>query len=77
MVTMLKKLMRQDLAEEKKLYDIRASEGSGRKGPAGLPKRLPQSRQPRRNSGKEPGPANNEEKKNSDAGTNTSAPGEV
>ena len=77
MVSMLKKLLRQDLAEEKKLYDIRASEGSGRKGPAGLPKRLSKSRQPRRNSGKVSGSADNEAKKDSDSGADTSTPREV
>ncbi|KKK60320.1 hypothetical protein LCGC14_3025530 [marine sediment metagenome] len=69
MIADLKKFIKQDAREEEQLYDIRTSEGAGRKGSASRPSSVPQSRQPRRNSGTKSGPADNETKKDSDAGT--------
>lgn len=73
MVALLKKIMRQDIRDEEKLGDIRTSEGSGRQGSASRPASIPKSRQPRRNSGTQPGQADNEEKKDSDSGTAAAA----
>lgn len=69
MIANLKKSVKQDAREEEALSDIRTSEGKGRQGSASRPSGIPQSRQPRRNTGKESGPANNETQENRDAGT--------
>jgi len=69
MVANLKKSVKQDQREEEALSDIRTSEGKGRQGSASRPNRIPQSRQSRGNTRKESGPADNEKKENSDAGT--------
>ena len=69
MVANLKKSVKQDEREEEALSDIRTSEGKGRQGSASRPSGVSQSRQSRRSTGKESGPANNETKANSDAGT--------
>ncbi|MBA7705123.1 hypothetical protein ES703_113947 [subsurface metagenome] len=71
MVADLKKIQRQELKEEEKLYDIRTSEGKGRKGSADMSGSLPKSRQSGRNTTKESGSINREEEKNSDSGATT------
>jgi len=77
MIAGLKKLMRQDQREGEKLSDIRTSEGAGRKGPSGLQGSLPTSGYVRRSPRKKPGPVNNEAKKDSDAGTDSTVGPEV
>lgn len=77
MIAALKKLMRQDQKEGEKLIDIRTSEGAGRKGPSGLQGSLPTSGYVRRSPRKKPGPANNETKKDSDSGADTTSSPEV
>ena len=77
MVSLLKKLGRQDLKDEEKLYDIRASEGAGRKGPTALSYGVSKSGYTRRSSRKKSGPPDNEEKKDSDAGAASTPAGEI
>ena len=69
MVANLKKSVKQDIRDEEALSDIRTSEGKGRQGSASRPSGIPQSRQSRRSTGAQSGPANNEAQENSDAGT--------
>lgn len=69
MVKGLKKMAREDASEERKLDDIRSSEGAGRKGPASRPTSISQSGHRRRNRREEPGPINWEEEANRNSGT--------
>lgn len=75
MISDLKKSLRQDMRDEGKLSDIRASEGSGRKGPTGLSGGIPQSGYTRRSSRKKPGQDDNKEEKDRNAGA--TAPADV
>ncbi len=68
-VAKLKKIIRDDEKEGRKLDDIRASEGAGRKGPADRPPNIPKVRHTRRDSGKESGSTDNKEEENRNAGT--------
>lgn len=77
MVADLKKIVRQDLKDEGKMYDFRTSEGSGRKGSADLPASIPKSRQSRRGDAKESRSANREEKTDRDSGAAAPPSGQV
>ena len=67
MVKILKKLGRDDVKDEEKLYDIRSSEGEGRKGPASRPASVPKSRHKRGDTREESRPIDWEEEKNRNA----------
>jgi hypothetical protein len=72
-VRLMKKIIKQDERDERKLDDIRSSEGKGRKGPASRAPSVPKSRHKRGNSRKESGSADREEETDRDAYPTTPA----
>lgn len=77
MIADLKKLTRDDLREEEKLYDIRTSTGAGRKGSADRPISLSTRRLVRRDTGTKPRPADREAPTDRDAGATPAVDAEV
>ena len=67
-VRKMKKMMRDDDREERKLDDFRTSEGEGRKGPAAMSAGIPKSRHRRRNSGTKSRPIDWQKEEDSNAG---------
>jgi hypothetical protein len=69
MVRLVKKSIKEDQKLEAKIDDIRASQGTGKQGPASRPPAVPKSGYSRRNSRKKSGQTDNKAQDNSDAGT--------